>query len=146
MSPNPDTPSPAPRRSGGLRAGLVLAAVLVAVPLAAKLAQRAGWPVPADVPERSLMATLAAYIVWTGNSIPKRIVRATCANAPAESVRGFLRLAGWTWVLAGLAWGTACVMLPARTAALATFTLLPGAIAIVALAWLRLRGAGRRTA
>jgi len=129
------------RQDNGLRTGLVIAALMVAIPLAAKLANRFGWADTGDLAERSLLALIGAFIMTTGNTIPKRLVPAACLDAGAAEVQGFLRLAGWTWVLAGLAFALACLFLPRNAATAATFIIMPAAIALVLIAWLRLRAA-----
>jgi len=127
------------RRSSGLRVGLVFAGLMVAIPLAAKLANRFGWAETGDFAERSLLALIGAFIMTTGNTIPKRLVPRACLDAGAAEVQGFLRLAGWTWVLAGLAFALACLFLPRDAATTATFVIMPAAILLVLIAWLRLR-------
>lgn len=132
-------------RPSGLRVGIVTAALMIAIPLAAKLAARFGWANTGDFAERSLMVIIAGFIVFTGNTIPKRILAPACVGADEASAQAYLRLAGWTWVLAGLAFGLAGALLPRQAATTATFIIMPGAIALVSLAWLRLRGSRRPT-
>jgi hypothetical protein len=110
--------APAPARRGGsdVRLALVLAALMLAIPLSERVLARFGWTHPADFSERSLMLLLAAYLVLTGNSIPKRLVPRACRDANEPRVLGFLRFAGWTWVLAGLAFGAASVVLSGQVA------------------------------
>ena len=138
-----NVPSIAPpnpgRRNSEIRAALVAAALMLGVPYAAKIAGRNGWADTGDFAERSLMVILAGFIVFTGNSIPKRLIPRECFAADPAGVRWFMRLAGWTWVLAGLELGLACAFLPRWMATTATFVLMPAAIAIIAVAWMRLK-------
>ena len=61
-------------------------------------------------------------------------------------MQAYLRFAGWTWVLAGLALGFVSVWLPRQTAATATFVIMPAAIGLIAIGWLRLYRARRPAA
>ncbi len=138
--------APAPARRGGsdVRLALVLAALMLAIPLSERVLARFGWTRPADFGERSLLLLLAAYLVLTGNSIPKRLVPRACRDANEPRVIGFLRFSGWTWVLAGLAFGTATVVLSGRAATIAPLVVLPAAMLLIGLAWLHAFGAARR--
>ncbi len=129
------TASNVPAPAGGrvrddLRVAITIAALLLAIPLSVKLATRAGWMRSGDFSDRSLMILLAAFIVLTGNSIPKRIPLRVTRRANAQA---FYRFAGWTWVLAGLVFGLAWVLLPVPMATAATFVLMPLAIVLVAV-------------
>ena len=129
------TASNVPAPAGGrvrddLRVAITIAALMLAIPLSVKLATRAGWMRSGDFSDRSLMILLAAFIVLTGNSIPKRIPLRVTRGANAQA---FYRFAGWTWVLAGLAFGLAWVLLPVPMATAATFVLMPLAIVLVAV-------------
>ena len=143
----PETPPPARRRGPSeLRVALVCAALMLAISYGARLAARYAGLSTGEFADRSLMAILAAFIVLTGNSIPKRLASLACANGEAARVQAFLRFAGWTWVLTGLAFGLACLLLPRSASTTATFVIVPTGMALELIAWLRLYATRRRAA
>jgi hypothetical protein len=74
---------------------VVLAAFLIAISLAAAWSARVG-TIPGDWPTRITMILSMLMIAYYGNTIPKVIAREAAA-------RRALRLAGWAFVLAGIA-------------------------------------------
>jgi hypothetical protein len=91
------------------------------------------------------MVLIATFIVVTGNTIPKRIATLACRNVDASRLQAFYRLAGWTWVLTGLALGLAWLVLPQDAAGTATLIVVPAGMAVIAFRWLVLRATGRPT-
>ena len=143
----PVTSTPKPRHwTADLRVGLVFAGLMLLIPLGARLAARYGWTDTAGLRDKALMVSLAAFIVVTGNSIPKRIASLACQGAEPGRVQAFYRFAGWVWVLTGLAFGIAWMLLPSGAAGSATLVILPLGIALVAYRWLRLNAARRPAA
>jgi hypothetical protein len=126
-----------------LRVGIVFAALMLAIPFGGKLAARYGWVEAAGFTQRALMASLAAFIVATGNTIPKRLASLACLNVEPARVQAFYRLAGWVWVLTGLAFGVAWILLPSRVAGSVTMVVVPAGITLIAYRWLRLYAARR---
>lgn len=128
------------RRDPGLSitSGIVFAGVVVAVSQGAKLLGKLGAVDSVDLSRRSLMAILGALLVFTGNAIPKTLapLSAECDAAKAQAAQ---RLAGWTWVLAGLTLAIAWLVLPVSLAEPITFLLLPASILISAVQLVRLR-------
>lgn len=115
------------------RVALAAAALLLATPMAVWLASRLGWGDFSEWNERVPMVIMAAFIAHSGNRIPKRIASRTCHTGDPARVQALQRLAGWTWVLAGLALGTAWTLLGSDRALAVTFSALPSALAINAL-------------
>lgn len=135
----PVTPTPKPKRwTSDLRVGLVFAGLMLVIPLGAKLAARYGWVDASDLTQRALMVILAAFIVVTGNTIPKRLASLACRNLEPARVQAFYRLGGWVWVVTGLAFGVAWILLPSGAASSATLVIVPVGITVVAYRWLRL--------
>jgi hypothetical protein len=131
--------APTPKREPWLadvRTGLILAGIMLAIPFVARWAARLGWGDAGDLSQRALMTAIAAYLVLSGNSIPKRLASLACGNAGPAEVQAFARFAGWTWVLTGIAFGLSWVLLPGRWTSTATLVILPIGIALVALRWL----------
>jgi hypothetical protein len=129
-----------------MRGGLVFAGLMLVIPLGAKLAARYGWVDTAGFTQRALMVSLATFIVVTGNTIPKRLASLACLNVELARVQSFYRLAGWVWVLTGLAFGLAWMMLSSGAAGSATLVIVPVGIALIAYRWLRLNTARRPAA
>jgi hypothetical protein len=143
----PVTSAPKPGHwTAELRVGLGFAGLMLVIPLGAKLAARYGWVDTTDFTERALMVSLAAFIVVTGNSIPKRLASLACLGAEPGRVQAFYRFAGWVWVLTGLALGVAWMLLSSRAAGTATLVFVPAGIALIAFQWLRLNTARRPAA
>jgi hypothetical protein len=143
----PVAPTPKPGHwTAELRVALLFAGLMLAIPLGAKLAARYGRVDTADFTRRALMVSLAAFIVATGNTIPKRLASLACLNVEPARVQAFYRLAGWVWVLAGLAFGAAWFLLPSGAAGTATLVIMPVGILLIAYRWLRLYSARRPAA
>jgi MFS family permease len=140
----PLAPTPNSRHwTAELRVGLFFAGFMLMIPLAGKLAARYGWVDTADFTQRALMASIAAYLVVTGNTIPKRLASLACMNVEPAPMQAFYRLAGWVWVLTGLAFGVAWILLPSGAAGSATLIIVPAGITLVVYRWVRLRAARR---
>jgi Sec-independent protein secretion pathway component TatC len=139
MNQTPTAPAGREHWSAGMRVALVSAGLMLAVPLGARLAARFGWVDHADLAGRAHLAILAAFIVLTGNTIPKRLFPLACRNTDAVRMQSFLRFSGWVWVLAGLAFGLASLLLTPQASTTATLIIMPLAIALIAYRWIDLR-------
>jgi len=134
-----ETPSPEPgRQAAGLRLGVVFAMLMLLIPLVTRIAARAGWGLAPTFPQRALMVLIGAYLVLTGNSIPKRLAARACRDASEAQAQAFRRFSGWTWVLTGLALGLAWIFLPLAAADTTTAIAVPSAMALVVIRWLSL--------
>jgi len=127
------------RAADGIRTAIVFACPILATALGAKLAARHGLIQSADLSWRATMAIIAAFIVFTGNAIPKTLSPLPAHERDAARVQSLQRFAGWTWVLTGLVLAIASLALPIHLAEMLSFILLPGAILIVAAQLVRLR-------
>lgn len=128
------TGSPSPKHwTADLRVGIVTALLMLAIPLAAKLATRAGWVNGTEFSQRSLFVIMGIFLVLTGNTIPKRLARLPRAAEDAARSQSFYRFAGWTWVITGLVFGLAWLVLPLNAAGTATFIILPIGMALIAV-------------
>jgi len=113
-----------------IRNGVLWAGLMLAVTLVAKLVSMRG---SADLSERANMVVLGAFLVFTGNAIPKTIAYLPALPGDAARVQGLRRFAGWTWVLTGLASAIVWLLLPIDVAWLVSMVLFPAStIAIVA--------------
>jgi hypothetical protein len=124
---------------GSVRRGIVTAGLILLISLGAKLAVALGAVHYGDIALRATMAIVGAFLAVTGNAIPKTLTPLTTLHCDPAKVQAVQRLAGWIWVLAGLAVAIAWLTLPINLAETMSFLLLPSAIlATVGQAvWLR---------
>jgi hypothetical protein len=121
-----------------IRNALVLAGLMLAIAMLARLAASLGWAAASELSSRASMAVLGALFVLTGNAVPKTLTPLAAMKRDPARVQAFRRYAGWTWVLTGVAYSLAWLALPAKLAANATLVVLPLGTLLVALGWLRL--------
>lgn len=121
------------------REGIVLAAVIVDLALGIRLAEALGVHAPASLALRVTMLATAAFLVLTGNALPKMLVPADRYGDLAR-VEACRRVAGWTGVLTGLALAAAWAALPIDVATVTTLVIF--GIAGLVLVWQL--GLGRR--
>jgi hypothetical protein len=103
---------------------------MLAVSLTAKYAVTRGAVHDPDLSLRLVMAIAGAFLVSTGNMIPKRLTPLSAMRCDATKVQSFQRMAGWTWVLAGLALAIGWLVLPVARAEQMMYVLLPTATVI----------------
>jgi hypothetical protein len=129
-----------PRRlSSEVRRGLILAAILVGVTVAAKLAPAFGlWP-GTDYSARAAMAIAGVSLMILGNAIPKTLTPLASEACDPIAKQRIQRLAGWTWVATGAALTTLWLVASQSTADTGTLLLVPAAILVNIGAIFRLR-------
>ena len=125
--------------SNGIRRGIVFAGLVLVIPLGLKLATTLGAINHADFSKRATMAIMGAFLMSTGNAIPKTLTPLSALRCDAAKAQAFQRFAGWTWVLTGLALAVAWLVLPLHLADSLTFVVVPGGILIIAMQCARLR-------
>jgi len=133
-----DDETPRNHAADSIRNGVVSAALIVVFSLGAKIAATLGASPGGDLSWRATMAIMGAFLVFTGNAIPKTLAPLTAMRDPAR-VQAIQRLAGWAWVLTGLALAIAWLMFPLAYAEPLTLFLLPSAMLISAAQLFRLR-------
>ena len=99
------------RRFASVQAAIVFGGLMMIIPLAVTLAQAYGAVDGADGGRRLTMIVFGAFVIVTGNAIPKHFGTAAVPCSGAR-LQAFQRFAGWTWVLCGLAFTTAWLTLP----------------------------------
>jgi len=145
-SGEPD-PTPAERKTAdSLRSGVAWAGMMIVVSLAGKLAVSLGAALDANFAQRALMAVIGAFLVFTGNALPKTLSPLISMTCDPARMQAFQRFAGWTWVLTGLVLSLSWLALPIRLAEPGTFLLLPFAILLIAVQLVRLRRTHQRPA
>jgi len=80
------------------------------------------------VSERAMGVVLGAVLVFVGNALPKTLEPVSSTRC-AQTKQTLHRFAGWTFVLAGLAYAAAWVILPVESAGIAST--LVGAVGVL---------------
>ena len=127
------------RNRNELRVAIGFAGSIVGIALLSRLAASLGWGHAAELSSRASMAVMGAFFVLTGNAVPKTLTPLAAMKRDPARVQAFRRVAGWAWVLTGVAYSLAWFALPTRLAVNATFLIVPAGMLVVALSWLRLR-------
>jgi hypothetical protein len=118
------------KREDSIRAAIVFAALMLLIGLGNRLAIASGAAGSPNFALRAIMAIAGAFLVFTGNAMPKMLTPLAsqrCDPARAQAAR---RFAGWTWVLAGAAVSVAWLGLPILRAETAMYILLPAAMLV----------------
>jgi hypothetical protein len=118
---------------------VVFAAVMMGIPLALTLARSYGLIDGSDVARRSTGVLTGAFLVMLGNVMPKNLPPMSSMRCDGARQQAFLRLAGWTWVLCGLASAIGWLTLSIDSAQTATTVLVVTAMAVTIVQLLRLR-------
>jgi len=124
---------------GSVRRGVATAGLILAISLGAKLGVALGAVHYGDIALRATMAIVGAFLAVTGNAIPKTLTPLAAQHCDPAKVQAVQRLAGWIWVLTGLAVVVAWLTLPINLAEATCFLLLPSAILVTVgpAVWLR---------
>ena len=69
-----------------------------------------------DLPMRVTMVLLGLYFVVSGNALPRRFTARAAQRPNSAGIQAGQRFAGWTFVLAGLAFALAWIVLPTDVA------------------------------
>jgi hypothetical protein len=128
------------RRAGdAIRHAVVFAGLMLAVTLSARLAATLGVVHDADLSRRMTMVFMGAFIAFTGNAMPKTLTPLSALQCDGARVQAFQRFAGWTWVLTGLGFAIAYLVLPLDLAKPISLVLLMTGMLLIAVQLLRLR-------
>ena len=118
---------------------VVFAAIMMGIPLALTLARSYGFLDGTDVARRSTGVLIGAFLVMVGNVMPKHLPPLSSMRCDGSRQQAFLRLAGWTWVLCGLASAIGWLALSIDIAEIATTVLVVTAMAVTIVQLMRLR-------
>lgn len=133
------------RGADSIAGGIVFAGLMLASSLGLKLAAALGATSRSDLSQRVLMVILGVFFASIGNALPKTIQPLT-ANCDGARVQAFQRFAGWTWVLTGLMFATAWLVLPVNVAQPVSLVLLLGGMLTIGAQIVRLRRTRRHEA
>jgi uncharacterized membrane protein YeiB len=118
---------------------VVLGAVMVVIPLAVQLAETYGVLNDPDSGKRTVMIIIGLYLAATGNSLPRLLPPVSAMQGNAARAQAFQRLLGWTWVVFGLGFAIAWLVLPMDAVVPVSVTLVVAAIVVTMVQLLRLR-------
>lgn len=128
------------RRAGdSIRQAVVFAGLMLAIPLGARFAVELGLIHDADFSKRLTMVLVGAFFAFTGNAMPKTLTPLAQLQCDAARVQAFQRFAGWAWVLTGLGFAIAYLVLPLDLAKAVSMVILMTGMLLVAVQLLRLR-------
>jgi len=134
------------RAAVSIRSAIVFAGLILVFTLSVSLVNAINATGNREISERVTMAILGAYLVFTGNAIPKTLSPLSTMPGDAARVQALQRLAGWTWVLTGFFYAIAWLVLPRSLAEAITFVLLPAAMLMILAQLFRLRRARQHPA
>ena len=126
-----------------IRSGIVWATLIIAVSLSVKLVQALGAIDDPDVSKRLTMVFLGAFFVFTGNAMPKMLTPLSVLQCDGAKTQAVQRFAGWTFVLTGLAFAAAWLVLPPDVAEPVSVGFIVCAALAVTTQAIRLRRAPR---
>ena len=124
---------------------VVWGALVIVVALALSLAQAIGVVNDPDSGHRLTMAIIGASLAASGNALPRMLPPVASMRDDAARVQAFQRLAGWTWVFAGLGFATAWLVLPIDAALPVSVAVVAAAMVVSIVQLVRLGKPGRRT-
>ena len=135
---------PASRAAEALRSGVAFGSLILVCSLAAKLLAMLGTVGSEDLWRRVSMAILGVLVAFGGNAIPKTLTPLADLRCDPARVQALQRRAGWTFVLSGLAFAVAWLVLPIAAAEPVSLCVLLGGTLLVAAQVARLRFARER--
>ncbi len=114
------------RRSAGaaIRGSVGVAALIMCLSLAVKLVEALGLTTDPDWSRRASLMGMGVFLMFMGNSMPKTLTPLAKMRCNPASVQAFQRFAGWTWVLTGLGFSIAWLVLPLSVAKPVSMALL----------------------
>lgn len=132
------------RGAASIPDAVVFAAAIMTLSLMAALVSRFATRGVTSLSLRAMMVTLGAFLVLTGNSLPKTLTPLAALRCDPVKTQAIQRFAGWTWVLAGLTFANVWLILSVDAAWVVSMILLPAAIIAVVAQVVRLRAIGNR--
>ena len=125
--------------STDIRRGLRYAGLIIAVAGGAKFAAAHGL-IGTDWPRRATMAVIGAFLMATGNAIPKTLTPLSASSCDPAALQRLQRQAGWIFALAGASLMIGWLAFPEPLANVLTLLLAP-ATALFVVQVFRLRRA-----
>lgn len=118
------------------------AGLILVLGLASKLAANLGAPSDGVFSRRLSMAVIGLFFMAMGNAFPKMLTPLASLRCSPAKVQAFQRFTGWVWVMTGLGYALAWLVLPIDLAnpiamALMLAGMLTVATQVVRLKWRR---------
>ncbi len=135
-----------PDAAHSARSSIVFTALMLVIVLSAKLATTLGVLENGELLRRATMTIVGAFLIFTGNRLPKTLTPLATLQCDPARVQAFQRFAGWTWVLTGVAFAMVWLLLPLNIAKPVSVGLLSIGILTIAAQVVRLRATRRREA
>ena len=129
-----------------LRSGIAFGALILVCSLAVKLAAALGAIDDPDLSRRTANVIAGAVLVYVGNGLPKMLTPLSVLQCDGARAQAFQRFAGWTWVLSGLAFATAWMVLPIGLAKPVSLVVLVSGMVIVVAEVVRMSRGRQREA
>ena len=127
------------RSLASVNSAVFFGALMMIIPLAVTLAHAYGAVDDPDSGRRATMIIFGAYFASFGNTLPRMLPPVSSMQCNGARVQAFQRLAGWTWVLCGLGFATAWLVLPIDVAKPVSLALVAAAMIVPIVQLLRLR-------
>ena len=134
------------RAAATITGAVAFGALMMVIPLAVTLAHAHGIADDPDSGRRATMIVLGAYLVMTGNAMPRMLPPIASMRCDGARVQAFQRLAGWTWTLCGLGFIGAWLALPIGAAEPVSTTVVVAAMIVTIVQVVRLRRPRQHTA
>lgn len=130
-----------------IRRALWTAGGLMGAALVLKWLSRDG-VITGDVSQRLIQVAIGVVLVISGNVVPKQLDKLSDDGCEPSRVQARKRLAGWTFVLAGLAYAIIWIVAPIDRAPMISMCVVGGAVLLVLVPclWLFFRRPGTRQA
>ena len=127
------------RSFASVTGAVAFGALMLVIPLAVTLAQAYGVLQDPDSGRRATMIVIGAYLAAAGNALPRMLPPVSSMQDNAAQVQAFHRSAGWTWVVGGLGFAAAWLVLPIDAALPVSVALVAAALIVTIVQLLRLR-------
>jgi len=121
-----------------IKRALIFAALILLASLGIRVLRSMELVAAANVSLRLMMAVTGAFLMMTGNSIPKTLTPLASTVCDPVRLQRFQRLAGWSWVLAGAALAITWLVLPISTAKPLTWLIIAAGVLGVVIPLVRL--------
>lgn len=116
-----------------ITSGVIFAGLILVFALASKLAANLGAPSDGELLQRLSMAMMGVFFVVMGNAFPKMLTPLASLQCNPAKVQAFQRFVGWVWVLSGLGYALAWLVLPIDLANPVSMALMLAGVLTVAM-------------
>ena len=129
----------AARNLAAVPRAVVVGALMMVIPLAVTLAHAYGVVSDRDSGIHATMIILGLYLAAIGNGLPRMLPPVASMPGNAAQIQAFQRFAGRTWMLGGLGFAIAWLVLPIDLALPVSMAVVASALVLSIVQLLRLR-------